>query len=1397
MKISFRQGIISGLKSENRPLYLQAAGGSANSVGINISPTPLVVTFAHGSSDYLHVFDTDVDASWGPLSSVGTSYLYWEIDLLTAELLFKVTALPPAFGTQPMAPVADQHWFDTESTTMKVWDGSGWANKVALFAGWVPSGSVANVQMYPIGVSQVALNTPSEPGYIMLDSQLRPLRLANFEFLTTANQVRIKTTSSTSGVLAVPPNAFVPVRATETIPAFSLVYFSGADSIGLASSDPGLVNVKTPVGVVQELVLAGDMSNVMQSGEIQWDQWDWSGKIGKPVYCGVNGEITAQRPSGLLVYRVGTVKNPTTILFRVDAETLPQVYQASSNDVIINARAPLSSSYLVNSANERVWTIDLAPSTISSNGYMSAAQATDLVMLGVRVSQAELDIQQRSIIGHTHQIGDVDGLQSALNTLMQSLTSKASIFELSEGLALKADVGHVHTAANIVDFSPSAIDVVRNTLVAGTNIELNFDVETNKLVIAATGGGSSGPMALSDLSDVNADMPQVDQVLAWNGTEWVPSGGTAPGGVGTGIGSPAGMRYQVQINDGPRFGFIPTGAEGQVLTAHGDATPTWESAQVSGGTVTSVDIDGDTTGLTFTGGPVETTGTFIVGGELALEHGGTGASNPEDAVKNLLGSNLAAPGSALISDGNITSWQVLPGSAYVAGPGINIFGTTISSTVADNVGNDNKVAITNGDGTLSFVPAGPNDYVLTSNGVNAPSWKNQFGTVSEIQVIKSDVVGLFITGGDPHPVSPNPLVKYIKTTGQISLGGTLSILAGGTGANTPRTALNALLPVQIPGPSGNGGMVLTTNGADAVWQLALPDQDGKGGMFLSTDGVEPFWTVPAGGGTVISVDLDGGITGLTFTGGPITQSGTITLGGVLGIQTGGTGASTPTAALNNLLPSQTVATAGLLLTSDGVNATWQPLATGGGTVTSVDFANIGNTTGLVFTGGPITTSGSFSIGGTLQIQHGGTGAGSAAQARTNILPVQVAADAGKVLVTDGVDVGWVALNGNVVSVDAKADGTGLVFSGGPITTSGTLALSGTLNVASGGTGANTPQTALNNLLPPQAAHPGKILTTDGSNTSWTTSSAGTVTSIDIDGSTTGLTFTGGPVTVDGTLILGGVLGLANGGTGETSAKAALNALLPVQTTSAGKILTTDGTDVSWTTAAAGSVTSVQASGGATGLTFTGGPITDNGVLTIGGVLSIQSGGTGATTAPAALTALLPSQAGNANKVLTSNGGAAVWETPAPTPAGLTTQVQYNNAGVLAGSANFTFNAATSTLNVNSLVSNGVVELSGGSVQTAIIPVGISTIDCNLGTYFTKTATGANTWVFAQPPASGKAYIFVLVLTNGAAGVQTWPTSVRWVNGTAPTLTSNTDVLIFSTHNGGATWRGVAQLNYTV
>jgi hypothetical protein len=81
-----------------------------------------------------------------------------------------------------------------------------------------------------------------------------------------------------------------------------------------------------------------------------------------------------------------------------------------------------------------------------------------------------------------------------------------------------------------------------------------------------------------------------------------------------------------------------------------------------------------------------------------------------------------------------------------------------------------------------------------------------------------------------------------------------------------------------------------------------------------------------------------------------------------------------------------------------------------------------------------------------------------------------------------------------------------------------------------------------------------------------------------------------------------------------------------------------------------------------------------------------------------------------------------------------------------------------------------------------------TIDMADGNFFSATVDQATTFTFSNPPASGDFGCFVLELTNGAAHTVTWPASVDFPSGTAPTLTaSGVDQLVFTTRDNGTTY----------
>jgi hypothetical protein len=175
----------------------------------------------------------------------------------------------------------------------------------------------------------------------------------------------------------------------------------------------------------------------------------------------------------------------------------------------------------------------------------------------------------------------------------------------------------------------------------------------------------------------------------------------------------------------------------------------------------------------------------------------------------------------------------------------------------------------------------------------------------------------------------------------------------------------------------------------------------------------------------------------------------------------------------------------------------------------------------------------------------------------------------------------------------------------------------------------------------------------------------------------------------------------------------------------------------------GTVTSVGGTGTVNGLTLTG-TVTGSGNLTLGGTLSVD-------LSTATVTGTLP----------VANGG-----------TGVTTSTGTGNV-VLSASPELTG-----------------LPFVNGSFRSNVVALAGTAIDCATGNYFTRTVSGAASWSFSNIPAS-RAYSFILELTNGGTGTQTWFTNTRWAGGTAPTLTSSgVDLLGFMTDDGGSNWRGV-------
>ncbi len=84
----------------------------------------------------------------------------------------------------------------------------------------------------------------------------------------------------------------------------------------------------------------------------------------------------------------------------------------------------------------------------------------------------------------------------------------------------------------------------------------------------------------------------------------------------------------------------------------------------------------------------------------------------------------------------------------------------------------------------------------------------------------------------------------------------------------------------------------------------------------------------------------------------------------------------------------------------------------------------------------------------------------------------------------------------------------------------------------------------------------------------------------------------------------------------------------------------------------------------------------------------------------------------------------------------------------------------------------------------------TTINLDNGNVQSCTITGALTFTFSNPAASGNLSIIKLIITNGGSQTITWPGAVTWDGGTAPTLQiAGVDSLMFFTEDAGTTWYG--------
>jgi hypothetical protein len=476
--------------------------------------------------------------------------------------------------------------------------------------------------------------------------------------------------------------------------------------------------------------------------------------------------------------------------------------------------------------------------------------------------------------------------------------------------------------------------------------------------VAVTGGtGAVLTAATVDVNEANLALNNIGGTL-----------GVTKGGTGLTTSTLGGI---LQGAAGNTYTNLAIGTANQVLTSNG-TTASWV-------TPAAATVTGATNGLTLASGNIGLGGTLSSATTIAtsatntLTLSGLQAGSATDAVITNVGGVLKTTSVSTLLNGNTTNTF-----GYVPSTGVltnTTNGVAATATIPQYVGATATVAGT--QGLVNPAAATQQNFIYTGGG----TWINP----NTLSIATSQLTGTInlatqVSGALPLANGGTGTALANGTSGQVITSNGL----GGTSWTTPTVGVTALAAVGAV-PNANGGSI---SGNTLTLQPA--DLTNPGLVTIGTQSFAGLKTFQNNAGTDFKSNIG--------TGDILTLSAN---------QTGGS-AFRGTITSADLTVDQTY-------TLPNVTGTICLVSTCSGTVTNV--AASGGTTGLTFTGSPITTAGTLTLGGTLGVTNGGTGlatstiggilVGSSTSAYTNL----AIGAAGTTLTSNGTTAAWTAATG--------------------------------------------------------------------------------------------------------------------------------------------------------------------------------------------------------------------------------------------------------------------------------------------------------------------------------------------------------------------------------------------------
>lgn len=317
MLLNFRQGMVG---YQQLPDYIQL---NSMIVSLDTTISPIIITFAHGSTNYLFTELESVSNAWNTTFNTSTSYwLYWDISLITGLRTFGFTLLLPTFGsTFPGSPSLDQHYFSIPDMKMYYWNGESWVECIRVFAGSLINGILHKISLG----TQVQINLPSAAGEILFDSNGNPLikylEDGTFEFATTNDD----TQSGSQNLTNIKINQLdISGLSNSYIPKYYCVKFIGKDAynrIQIQKASYFDVN-NAAYAITLDDMNVGEVKQLITHGFIQDFSWYWNYPPFTPLFVGGDGEVTTYVSNTLSIQKVGHVVNVNTIFVNIEQQII-------------------------------------------------------------------------------------------------------------------------------------------------------------------------------------------------------------------------------------------------------------------------------------------------------------------------------------------------------------------------------------------------------------------------------------------------------------------------------------------------------------------------------------------------------------------------------------------------------------------------------------------------------------------------------------------------------------------------------------------------------------------------------------------------------------------------------------------------------------------------------------------------------------------------------------------------------------------------------------------------------------------------------------------------------------------------------------------------------------------